>query len=693
MAARKDGAPADALVVEGRVTLQEFEPGAHELPLRAFAFDAAGRLIGSGDVDPKGTYRVPVSLKEPADIEVIVGPAVEADIVRDAQPPSNRFTAKDWKRAEGGGFRLTPELVLPRPIWWPWRPIRVCVRGRVRKNEIDRTPCPVPFAEVEVFDVDREGCLWPFLRRRIPDLLDKPVFRLPELLKPGPIPEPDPIGPIAGLAGRFDRVALNPQPLPPGGISFDDVAFNPQPEPPISAVGFDPQPDPPFPAVRRVGELRALPESLASRLDNLTVTSRIAPWLIWPRCFYSKAVVCKTTTDCDGRFRCCFWWWPWHIRNGRLRLDSRPDIIIKVTQVIGGSSRVIYLDPYTSTRWDSWGAYIDLLLDDEDIVCGTGCTPNPEGPVAFFVRIGNDEVYKIDQSSGLFDETPFGGSVSNMAYGGTLNLHAVFGDALSSGAPQFYYRLSIAGPTTGGAFKDIKTKLVDTRVNKATLASDDHDLGPFTVGTTDNLYKVRDTANFHWYNQDWVGAWTTAASSDLDTFVPDEGKYTVRLEVFDSAGVVLTSATVDYRDGTVAPPAVLPSMVDSCDLIVHADNKKPTVSLSFPAAVNPCGVVPVAATPFDFTAHVNQENGRLHSWRLSYVKGLNIASGTLANVSSDSGLSVPVNQLVSSAPMTAGLTGTCAFALTISAWSHIRNGYSLVYHASQPYALAVENCG
>jgi hypothetical protein len=66
------------------------------------------------------------------------------------------------------------------------------------------------------------------------------------------------------------------------------------------------------------------------------------------------------------------------------------------------------------------------------------------------------------------------------------------------------------------------------------------------------------------------------------------------------------------------------------------------------------------------------ENGRLHSWGLGYVKGLGIASGTLATATSNSGLAVPINQVVSSAPMTAGLTGTCAFALTIGAWAHIR---------------------
>jgi len=353
---------------------------------------------------------------------------------------------------------------------------------------------------------------------------------------------------------------------------------------------------------------------------------------------------------------------------------------------------VIYLDPYTSTRWDRWGAYIDLLLDDEDIVCGSRCTPVPEGTSTFFVRIGNDEVYKIGQADGRYNDTAFGGATSNMAYGGGLNIHAVFGDTLSAAAPQFYYRLSILGPTTGGVFKEIKTKLSDTRVHKVTNFSDVEDLGPFTVGPTSNLYKIRDTATYHWYNQDWVGTWDTTSAADLETLVPDQGLYTLRLEVFDNAGTKLTSASIDYLDGTEAPPAVLPAMVDACDLVMQIDNNAPTLSLTFPAVVNPCGVVPITATPFNIGVHVNQVHGRLHSWGLGYVKGLNIDSGSLASDASNSGLATPVNLAVSSAPMTNGLTGTCAFSLTIGAWAHIRNGYGLIYHVSEHYAIAVEKC-
>jgi hypothetical protein len=382
------------------------------------------------------------------------------------------------------------------------------------------------------------------------------------------------------------------------------------------------------------------------------------------------------------------------VRNGRLRFDARPDIIIKVTQTIGAVSRVIYLDPYTSTRWDSWGAYIDLVLDDEDVVCGSGCTPQPSGTTTHFIRVGNDEVYQINQATGAFDLTRpgLGGLINNMAYGTALNLHGIFGDALSTAAPQFYYRLSIMGPTTGGLWKDIKTKLIDTRVHKVTHLSENHDLGPFTVGATHNLYEVRNTATYDWYNRDWVGTWSTDSASDLDTYVEDDGVYTVRLEVFDGAGAKQTSASVDYRDGTVIPPAVLPPMVDACYLVMLVDNKPATVELAFPSVVNLCGVVPITSTPFNITAKVNQENGRLHSWALSYVKGLGIASGTLDSDSSSTGLAVPVANPVSSAPMTAGLAGTCAFALTIGAWAHIRNGYGLVYHTSRPYALAVDAC-
>jgi len=65
------------------------------------------------------------------------------------------------------------------------------------------------------------------------------------------------------------------------------------------------------------------------------------------------------------------------------------------------------MDPYTSTRWDVTNAHIDLFLDNEDIQCGSGyCDERPEGASVFFTCIGDDEVYKINQVSGLYAQPP-----------------------------------------------------------------------------------------------------------------------------------------------------------------------------------------------------------------------------------------------------------------------------------------------
>jgi hypothetical protein len=165
------------------------------------------------------------------------------------------------------------------------------------------------------------------------------------------------------------------------------------------------------------------------------------------------------------------------------------------------------------------------------------------------------------------------------------------------------------------------------------------------------------------------------------------------MEVFDENGVHLSSAVVDYRDGTVPPPGPLPPMPDHCDLIMQVDNKPPTLDLQVPAAGGICGVVKWADVPsLAINTTVNQENGRLYSWGLSYIKGLSGVGGGLASAVNGAGLPVPQVVSTSGAPMTAGLTGTCAFGLTLSAWPLIRNGFGMIYHQSLTKAIAVEKC-
>lgn len=697
--------------IEGQIQREQPECQPGELKLMAYVFDKAGALLGSAVLDNKGNYSVTVRLTQPADIELFVGPADIPQQIRLSSAYRKSFSAKDWK-AQGEQFILKFDTLLALDIWRPWWPLRICVSGHVRKvnHHDDITDiCPVPFVKVEVFDVDREFCFWPPLRKWWEQLLDRPVIRIPDLLKEPPVPSrpfpgPDPVPDLnlTSLSGlrrnistsQLERISINPQPEPPGSRTGIFTS-------PVASVALNPQPEPPSPTVlqqdvTRVGEARLMDSSIASRLDKLTLTSKIAPWLIFPHCFYSKAEVCETTTDCNGYFNCCFNWWPFHFRRGRLRFDSRPDIIIKVTQVINGVETVIYMDPYTSTRWNVTNAHIDLYLDNEEIICGNGnCYTPPAGSPVFFTRIGDDEVYMINQTSGLYNEAP----LSNVAYGGSLLAYGQIGDTLTSGSPPRYYRLSYA-MAGSSEFTFITTPLGDTRVAKSTLHGETHTIGPVTVNGVPALYEVRNFSDYYWYNPDWLGTWNSWLAE------ADTNKYVLRLEMFDQNGVKLTSAMgVDYRNGAGigdgTPPAPLPPMVDHCDLVITLDNKAPEVELTVPAVINECGVIPwPPALSLNFQVQVSQENNRLRSWGLYYTKGVNPSVHYLASGTSSTGLPGNVNQTVPGgtalpAPgtgMLANLTTTCAFALKLWATAHVRDGRQFIYYREQMKAIAIEKC-
>ena len=699
MATKETGSnhPRGEFILEGNITFQESQGEHLDLGVKVFAFDRLGEPLGGGELDGKGNFRLTLHLAAQTDIQLMAGPGTDAMSVRQSSAYLQSFSAKEWKK-EGASYVINPKLVIPQLIWWPWRPVRICVTGHVRKiekHEGHTQTCPVPFVKVEIFDVDREACWWSPIRNWWDTLLDRPVIRIPDLLKPRPFPPrpfpgPDPapelqLDPRAlGAATSFApgaEVSLNPQPLPPVAVNAG-MAMNVAQTRSLTTQSALTQ----LPDVSRVGEARLMDAALASRLDRLTLTSKVAPWVIFPRCFYSKQLVCETYTDCDGYFRCCFRWSPLHFRNGRLRFDARPDIIVRVTQIINGVSTVIYMDPYTSTRWNVSNAHIDLYLDNEEVRCGRGCHPVPEGSPVFFTRIGNDEVYQINQGTGLYADA----SYSKMAYGGNLLVFALFGDALATGAPKRYYRLSYAKQGSADAdFKFIDADLSDTRVDKLTLTSSDYPLGPQPVNGTTTLYEVRNRGNYYWYNPDWIGSWWTPPVEE------DTATYVLRLELFDENGVYLKTASglVDYRNGTVTPPALLPPMLDHCDLVITLDNKPAVVNLDIPAVVNECGVIPWGPSlMLSFNVNASQENNRLYSWTLQYTKGVNPAVTVLGGNSSGSGALSPVSLSVSGTPLLVGLTSTCAFALKLYAWAHVRNGYGFVYYTEQIKAIAIEKC-
>lgn len=658
-----------------------------ELDLAVYAFDKAGLLIGQSNVDSKGKYALKVDLSKPVDFNLVVGPVGDAQKIRHSSAFSQSFSAKQWS-GKAGQLKINADIILPFLVWSPWWPKRICIDGHVRKVVTDGELtefCRVPYVKVEIYDVDRERCFWPWIEKW-PDLvLDRPVVRIPEIIReprfpPRPFPQPDTLPDF-----RLPRLSANR--LSAGS----DVAFNPQPEPPAQfalseKTGF-----------KRVGESSQLAPEIASRLDKLTLTSKIAPWRILSHCFFSKELVCETTTDCEGYFKCCFNWWPFHTRRGRLRYDARPDVIVKITQIINGVTTVIYMDPYTSTRWNADSTHLDLFLDDEEVVCShTNCYEPPDGSPVFFTRIGNDEVFKINQASGLYS----GGEGSNIAYGSSLRIYGQFGDDLTQSDPlsasppdHYYYRISYAPQgSADDEFKFVDFDLSDTRVDKSTLIAQSHKLGPFTVNSVPSLYEVRNFDDYYWYNPDWIAYWNShIAEADTNAFI-------LRLEVFDKNGIHIKSSagSVDYRNGAGVgnglPPAPLQPMIDHCDLVVTLDNKPPEIELNVDGVTNDCGLIPwTPGLSLDVTVNASQENNRLHRWWLWGTKGVG-SQALLGSDVSANGLLGIVSQSVSANALIAGLDSTCAFSFRARAEAHIRNGSHFVYYDQDIDAVAVEKC-
>ena len=710
-AAKEKAERSNRFLIQGQVTVEKCDTPPGDLKLKAYVFTGRGQFLAAENVDEKGTFQLALDLKAPIAVELFVGPDDDPKAIRQTTAYSEWFAAEAWVLEEGRYF-LKPRIYLPYNIWWPWRPIRLCVSGHVRKISTSGPTteiCAVPFVKVEIFDVDRESCWWPYIVRWYDHLRDHRLVRIPDLIRERP-PVPDPIGPIA--KGRIN----------PGVIR----GFNPQPDPPreltqrLESVSLNPQPPPPGPTMPQmsnlaltqtlaVGEVRQLEANVAQSLENLTLTSTIAPWLFFPHCYYSKELVCETYTDCEGYFRCCFKWPQFHIRRGRLRYDPYPDIIIRVTQIIDGVATVIYLDPYTSTRWNSSSTHIDLFLDNEEVRCGSPLCgdPTPVGSEVFFTLVGDDDVYKINQSTGLYPNVAAPGvdlSISNLAYGGQLKLYAAFGTVLADGAPKRYYRLSYARQTIPGvtppdsAFQPITmpaSGLNDTRVAMGTFLSETYNLGPKTVGTQPGLYEVRDTVHYHWYHQGDIGDWLSWVNE------ADTGRYVLRLEIFDQLGNKLntSSGQVDYRDGTYVPttPATpLPAMTDHCDLIITLDNQGINATLTTPAT-NACGVVPwTPGLTLNFGVHVAQGNGRVHSWGLYYTKGTDSTPHYLGSGVSSNGSPDPINTTITvpnSHPMINGLSSTCAFAIKLYGYAHVTNGRQrYIFYDEDLQAIAIEKC-
>jgi len=564
------------VTIDVSAKLDGVKEGQETPDLHAYVFTNAGDFLGRQALSGAGSGKV--SFSTPVDrrsLRVLIGPDVGKEVSYDEL---NRIGAVE-KHVGVEGNKASLNTTISPAYWirWPFR--FCCVEGRVVKrigpfyNFVDLNVCD---ATVEIYEV--YPIFW-ILERVPPEILKK----LREIIiqgPNGPINPPDP-GPEFGMRGMTMERAAMERP----SVDFPEELV----------------------ASAKISSDLAFKQVLAQH------PIYIYPWFCWYwPWFVWKHKICTTTTDCFGRFECCFL---------ESRYASKPNLWFKVSQVINGVLTVIY-EPYPIHCYTHWnydcGSEITIVVYND--AARTCCTEPPvvvpDGSNWVILEaIGGTSPHQIRGSSldastqVAGDDHDRGWTRNNQPFGGLLRPRLRFRDTLIP-IGVTHYQVSWAPHGTG------TWQVLSSTVNRHYVYTvggnpvyGTYNLGPKTVNGVPNLFEITPT------NAPLGGDWAfppnyeyddlTSAYFDTLTVIPPAaaGKYDLKVELFDATGAPVNIAakgvsyfvpSVDDLSGTIytdnaSSPGL--NMVHGNVLImtVHVDNNKCSASIGAPICA---GVAP-----------------------------------------------------------------------------------------------------
>lgn len=644
---------AQTVTLQFRVAFDE-KPES-EIESALYAFDPRGKLLASSPLKADQA-QLQLTEEQARFARLFVAPASR---VNEEKLPTlatmKRLGAYEpvWKfNPQGRVQELAP---IPSGVWKIWPICRCRVRGQVVKRvSVGGTTqdLAVPMARVHICEVDA----WPRLILKLPDsaiyrLRDELLQALERIPIPEPIPQPDPppflnpgvIDPVPDVIRQlsgFDRVALNPQPLPPRlttrigqrlspgeAVGFNPqpdpprdplvsvlrrnalqtVALNPQPLPPGGAVGFDPQPEPPF-----LAGLAALPVatrsallSQSSQLLRTTIAAQLdlfRPWLCSWRWFWSWFTcdeLAVVDTDAQGRFDVPIWY---------PCFGDHPDLYFWVEYNLGGVMTTVYHPPIPCHVYWNYPCGTEVTIRITDPRVPTAPPPvTLAGTKVHVIRNGYHYVSQI---------TPDGLTVNNAPFGGVIRPYVEFAATELAAAGITHYRWSYQRLTLGNGTTPVTDTwhVMDNTVHRhyTEIAGDGTwSIKPFLLGPdpaigSTALFQIQPqnppllagSLNGWWslYSMpdDEVSAYFNSAAADAfgEDFVA--GKFKLKLELFRIVGGAPVLATLP-RDGFVIPPnppisggVITP--VQAPDAMVDLDGSGNVLAFHFTLRVdnNPC---------------------------------------------------------------------------------------------------------
>ena len=232
---------------------------------------------------PDGKYKLETSAKVKPAFDLVI-----AQTESEADPRGNalftqHISSKDLTTTGTSG-RLRKNIFIALDIWRPWWPKQICISGHVRKIP----NCPIPFVKVENFDVDRGPCLWPWYNKFKALVRRQRVVRIEDIQ--AQIPKLD--GSL--LDEMFVDASGAAEAIDVDNDTVKSTFLNALPELKTRSL--------------QASQTAALSSELLAK--PVTLTSRLAPWILYPHCFYNKQLLCTTTTNQNGYFKCCFKWYP-----------------------------------------------------------------------------------------------------------------------------------------------------------------------------------------------------------------------------------------------------------------------------------------------------------------------------------------------------------------------------------------------
>jgi hypothetical protein len=705
------------LELEVSVSLKDFKE--KELKLAAYVFNQSGRLLAKEPIKvEEGRGVVEFKVKEmPRRLLVKVGPDVKdlKDLSR-SRPISRRVDVIPGKKVE-------LQLEILKPGWICWFEVPYLATGVVKKGDQ-----PICSGDVDIYEVDFEPCF-----RLLPDLVIEKIrdALIDVVIDPPPIKIPE--IPVWLNWDEDDWCGTGPKPPFPHRKFLSDEEITSKLEKlPVQFVF----------AKQRFIELPNAKAKMEAELKKMSLPDRQA-FLDREAVKIDKLI--HTTTKqfrellvekfLSFRFWLCwpwiYWiWWPWcyswkKIGTAELQSDGSfsktiwlsvcnkdmPDLWFVVRQEINGVEKVIYeRHPVPcNTYWNHpSGDPVQLVVTDPDaIACFETPPTDKPGLYVMPLGIGWDGWYDVQQAHikpgdligpnrGLYHGTD--------PYGTELDIQMQFHDGLR-GIGVMYYRWSYRKEGAAN-WVQIDEPIVHRYLTiiggKPFIKS--KSLGPDSVGSEGNLFEIPDPA-LDWviinrYDRRFAG-W--------DTHNLPDGKYELRLEMFDSGGNKITDPVakgfkyflpLSGPVGDVWPVDDNPhiELDGSIILHIHIDNQDTvatinSVGLGGGTFTGECQFLEYTDPATDdvvinyFAYHPNDF---LSSYTLKVKRG---KSGTeVASFSSITPASAPlgdtrffkVQNLLGSFPQ-------CAFAVELHTYPRTRDGYTRIraYEAHDTAAFAL----